>query len=231
MKLRHPLAVRWSAFALASLARAWMATLRFREVFLDGTVHPISPRNRRCIYACWHDSFLMVAKKRAKIRFLISQHADGELVAQVCNFFRAGKVRGSTTRGGFGAMLEMARADDGHLLITPDGPRGPRHCVQPGIIRVASMTGMPIVLAAYGYDRAWRAPSWDRFNVPWPGSTVYLVVSEMLEVPPKLNRRGIDFWRSSIERRFLELTDCAERWAAGGPRPQPIWPASLGQAA
>lgn len=219
MKLRHPLAIRFSAFALAGLAKGWIATLKFREVFLDGIVHPVSPASRRCIYAVWHDSILMVAKKRTNIRFLISQHADGELATRVCDYFRAGAVRGSSTRGGASALLQMARPDDGHLLITPDGPRGPRRRLQPGIIRAASITGMPIVLAAYGFDRAWRAPSWDRMAVPCPGSTVYCVVSEMIQVPPGLSRPAVEQWRSDVEQRFVEITESAERWAAGGPRP------------
>ena len=64
---------------------------------------------------------------RAKIRVLISQHTDGELIAQICQRLGIGVIRGSTARGGSQALLEMIRsAGDGHLGITPDGPRGPR---------------------------------------------------------------------------------------------------------
>jgi lysophospholipid acyltransferase (LPLAT)-like uncharacterized protein len=231
MKLRHPLAIRCAAFGIATVLRGWIASLRFRWSFLCGRQHPLPWRSRRCIYAVWHDSFLMMARKRSRLQMLISQHADGELAAKVASHLGCSAIRGSTTRGGATALLDMARSTEGHLFITPDGPRGPRHIVQPGIAKIASITGLPVYLVAFSYSRAWRAKSWDRFAIPWPGSTVFCVISEPLIVPPDLNRDGVRHWRDIVQQHFDNVTNASDSWAAGGPKPIKLPPPSQRRAA
>jgi len=220
MKLRNATLIRWLAFVTACLIRAWLATLHYKIVYLGGFAHPTSPRRERFLYAIWHEAFLAPAFVRTKIYTLISQHSDGEYIAQVCSFLRFGVVRGSTTRGGGPALLGLTRmAKRSHLLVTPDGPRGPRRRVQPGLVYLSSRTGLPIVFIAVGFSRAWRARSWDRFAVPWPGSTICAVLSEAVSVPENLDRAGQELVRRQLEEEFARLSACAESWAAGGPRP------------
>ena len=222
MKLRNRTLVFALGFAAAWVVRLWLATLRYKIVCPDGVVPPPNPRSRRLIYAFWHESLLAPAFSRTKVSTLISQHADGELIAQACRGLGFGVIRGSTTRGGGPALLEMLRAAKvGHLMVTPDGPRGPRRRVQRGLIYVASQTGLPIVPAGVGFSHAWRARSWDRFAVPRPWSTVYVVLSEPIAVPAGLTRTELEQHRQRIEAFFRRLTDAAEQWAAGGKRPSP----------
>ena len=68
------------------------------------------------------------------------------------------------------------------VIITPDGPRGPRHSVKPGITWLARTTGYPIVPVGFACARAWRAKSWDRFTVPLPWSRVAIVYDRPIEV-------------------------------------------------
>src|SRR5206468_6190352 len=107
------------------------------------------------LYAFWHEHLLLPAYHygRRDIRVLISTHADGQLIAEVCRRLGFGLVRGSTTRGGVEAVRQMLR-DGGasHLAITPDGPRGPRRRVQPGVSFLASRTGLPVVPMGIGHD-------------------------------------------------------------------------------
>jgi lysophospholipid acyltransferase (LPLAT)-like uncharacterized protein len=221
MKLRNPRLIRVVAVLAAGLIRAWMATVRYRTVNLDGAPHPADADVERFIYAFWHESLLAPANFRARVRILISRHADGELIARAAQRLGFGVVRGSTTRGGGGALVELwdcSRA--AHVLFTPDGPRGPRRRVQPGMIVLASRSGLPIVPVGVGYSRAWRAGSWDRFAVPWPFSRCVFVAGESVRIPPDVGRNRLDDYRLLVEGRMLQATETAERLAAGrGPEP------------
>src|SRR4029079_19053493 len=113
---------------VAFFIRLWISTMRVRMVSADGRMHPVDPNESQFIYAFWHEGLLAPLATRPKIRVLISQHTDGELIAQIVERLGIGVIRGSTARGGCQALLEMIRSAEGntHLGITPDGPRGPR---------------------------------------------------------------------------------------------------------
>jgi lysophospholipid acyltransferase (LPLAT)-like uncharacterized protein len=195
MKLRHPLLIRLMASLAAPLLRSWVGTVTYRFSPECRWVHPESEHvTGRFIYAIWHEALLVPAgvKSPRPVVALISRHADGELIAQVCRWFGVRAVRGSSRRGGAAALRELIEEHArSHILVTPDGPRGPRRCVQPGAVYLASCTGLPIVPVGVGFSRAWRAPSWDRLALPWPGSTVYVVVHPPVSVPGQLNREGL----------------------------------------
>ena len=97
MKLRSPWVLRPLALLGAWLIRWWMSTLRYRIFFVGGEHHPVDSRERRYIYAFWHETILFPTVFRVRIRVLISQHTDGELIAQACRFLGFQTVRGSTT--------------------------------------------------------------------------------------------------------------------------------------
>lgn len=221
MKLRHPGLIRWCAWMAAGLIRVWMGTVRGRGVFLEGKRHPVDPRKERFIYVFWHEALLFPTKFSMPAHVLISRHADGELIAQACQHLGIGVVRGSTTRGGSGALWEMIRRSQvGHLVVTPDGPRGPRRRIQPGVIQLASLTGLPIVGLGVAYNRAWRAKSWDRFLVPCPFSLASCAVTPALRVPPRLGKDSLEEYRCLLETQLLQATQAAEQWAHQGIKPQ-----------
>jgi lysophospholipid acyltransferase (LPLAT)-like uncharacterized protein len=154
---------------------------------------------------------------RTRIHVMISHHFDGELITRVCQHLGGDVIRGSSTRGGASALVEMAKASDStHLLLNPDGPRGPRRQVQIGLIVLASRTGLPIILVGVGYSRCWRMKSWDRFAVPKPFSNVYVFAHPPILVPPDLDHDQLRDWRDRVEGTFLEITQRAEQWAATG---------------
>ena len=128
-------------------------------------------------------------------------------------------VRGSTNRGGVAALRQLLdKSRHMHLAITPDGPRGPRRQLAAGPIYLASKLGMPLVAFGVGFDRPWRAASWDRFAVPWPGSRARCIVSPELHVPPDLDRDGQEHFRLKIEQLLNRLCLEAEQWAEAGSR-------------
>jgi lysophospholipid acyltransferase (LPLAT)-like uncharacterized protein len=157
---------------------------------------------------------------RIKVHVLISQHADGKLIAEIIRHLGFGVVHGSTTRGAVEAVRGLLKLPDGfHLGITPDGPRGPRRQVQPGLVFLSSRLGIPIVPAGFGYDRPWRMKSWDRFAVPRPGSRATCVTAHPILVPPNAARGLLEEYRELVEAQLTAVSNAAERWAEEGVLP------------
>ena len=148
-------------------------TLRIEEQ-PAGSSRKLFTEGPRAIIAFWHATMLvLVYQGRGQgIRVLISRHTDGEYIARVIKNMGFGVVRGSSTRGGAGAMINMVKeAENGRFLaVTPDGPRGPREVAQSGIIFLAKKTGLPILPIGLGYSNCWRLPSWDGFRIQKPFS-------------------------------------------------------------
>jgi lysophospholipid acyltransferase (LPLAT)-like uncharacterized protein len=215
MKRKSRWLIPYIAAAVALVIRLWMSTMRVRIVSADGRRHPADPKDRRYIYAFWHEGLLAPLATRPKIRVLISQHTDGEVIAQICQRLGIGVIRGSTARGGCQALLAMIRNTDEstHLGITPDGPRGPRRQLKPGVVMIASQSGLAIVPAGIGFVRAWRFGSWDRFALPCPGSVMVGVIGDPIFVPRDLDRGALQIWVKRVEEQLLELTRLAEDWA------------------
>jgi len=141
-----------------------------------------TPGQEPYILSFWHARILMMpyAYKGWNGSMLISEHRDGAFIADAVQLMGINSSRGSSTRGGARAFLEMIRlARKGHPLgITPDGPKGPREVVQPGTVQLAKKSGMPLRAVCYASKRHWRANSWDRFYIPKPFTKGVFVISE-----------------------------------------------------
>jgi lysophospholipid acyltransferase (LPLAT)-like uncharacterized protein len=117
---------------------------------------------------------------------LISRSRDGQFISNVVAWFQIGSARGSSSRHGVAAALAAmhgARDEKLDIVITPDGPRGPRYRVQPGALRLARATGRPIITVTTHLGWKWVFNSWDRFQVPLPFSRCQLVSGEPIYVP------------------------------------------------
>jgi len=217
VKIQHPLLTRAVGIGGSWLVKRWVGTTRFHFRYADPATDPAVARGtgQRFIYAFYHEVMLFPAYYWAwpEMQILISDHRDGELIAQVVRRLGFGVVRGSTTRGGARALREMAhRVDRGHLCVTPDGPRGPRRHVHQGLAYLSSKTGLPVVGAGMAFHRPWRARSWDRFAVPRPFSAACCVVPLPLAVPAEADRATVESCRLEIERRMQAATAEAEAW-------------------
>jgi hypothetical protein len=132
---------------------------------------------------------------------MISRSRDGEIIARVCRSFRLGAVRGSSSRGGREAFLEMKDLLEigNRVAFTPDGPKGPLREVQQGVLVLAQMTGRPIVPVAYGAKRRWVFKgSWDEYLVPKPFNRIAMVYGEPIRVSPgdDLGMKAMDLKRA-----------------------------------
>jgi lysophospholipid acyltransferase (LPLAT)-like uncharacterized protein len=150
---------------------------------------------------------------------LLSQHRDADILARVAHHLGFECVRGSTYRGAARAIWELSdRSRRQHLTMTPDGPRGPRRRLAQGPIYLASRLQLPLVVMGFGYERPWRARSWDRFAVPRPFSRARAVIGPPLMLPAELNRAALEQTRCRVEHLLNGLTQEAEAWAAAGTR-------------
>ena len=217
MKIQHPALVRAVGVGGAWLVKRLVGTTEFHFRYADPSVNPEVVRRTgdRYIYAFFHEVMLFPAYFWAwpEMQILISDHRDGELITQVVKRLGFGVVRGSTTRGGARALREMTnRVDQGHLCVTPDGPKGPRRHVHQGLAYLSAKTGLPIVGAGMAFSNPWRANSWDRFAIPRPFGKAACVVPEAVVVPPDAGREQIEACRAEVERRMNEATAEAEAW-------------------
>lgn len=217
MKIQHPALVRAVGISGAWLIRKVVGSSQFHFRYENPDVNPEVARRtgQRYIYAFYHEVMLFPAHFWAwpEMQILISDHRDGELITQVVKRLGFGVVRGSTTRGGARALREMThRVDQGHLCVTPDGPKGPRRHVHQGLAYLASRTGLPIVGAGMAFSNPWRARSWDQFAVPRPFGQAACVIPEPVTVPPDADREQLEAARAEVERRMQTATAEAEDW-------------------
>jgi lysophospholipid acyltransferase (LPLAT)-like uncharacterized protein len=221
MKIRHPLLIQAVGFAVAWVVRLWIGTLRYRYRPMGANLDPNQPGFRgRYLYAFWHENILVPAYHygRRDIHVLISEHADGQMIAEACRHLGFRVVRGSATRGGARAIRQMyRRSRSAHLAITPDGPRGPRRQVQLGVVYLAALTGLPIVPFGIAFERAWRMQSWDRFAVPYPYSAAVCVTAEPIRVPEDVRKDQLEQYRLLVQNAMDAASEAAERIIRGQP--------------
>jgi lysophospholipid acyltransferase (LPLAT)-like uncharacterized protein len=222
MKIRDRRLIAAAGWCGTGLVRLLSATLRFDHQSVGRPpVDPLQPADREpFVYALWHENFLIPVARfgNPAVAALVSRHADGQILGSLLRATGMGVVHGSTSRGGVAAVRRLLRADRGprHLAVTPDGPRGPRRVVQPGVVYLASRAGMRIVPIGVGYRRPWRVNSWDSFAVPRFFSRVRCLFGEPLAVPANL---ALDDLGTHVRRLQAELdraTAIAQDWADTG---------------
>jgi lysophospholipid acyltransferase (LPLAT)-like uncharacterized protein len=184
-------------------------------------------RDQYVIAAFWHQRLLMMPflPHKGKVGMMISQHRDGEFIARAVKLFGIDSVRGSTTKGGLSALRGMVRflESGGNLAITPDGPQGPKHIVQKGVIELARLTSAPIIPIAYSASHKKVFNSWDHFILPLPFSGVAYIWGEPIFVPRHLSKEELEEKRLFVQERLRKITEEADRLFAK-PKPASMVP-------
>lgn len=220
MKIKSKFINKIGGFLIAWVVRLWMSTLDYKAALHDPSADPVHPDFRGpAIFLFWHDyiPLMFYLRGHCNIAMLLSQHQDAEWLGQAASLMGFETIRGSTNRGGVAALRTLFRTGRAkNLAITPDGPRGPRRELAQGAIYLSSRLGIPLIAFGLGYERPWRLNTWDRFAVPRPYSRGRVVGSPPIQIPPGLDRDGIEHHRQLVERLLTELTAEAESWAAGG---------------
>jgi lysophospholipid acyltransferase (LPLAT)-like uncharacterized protein len=188
---------------------------------VEGAEHydAILRSGRQPILACWHGRILtgLYYFRQRGIVALASQNFDGEWIARILERFGYTTARGSTSRGGARALVQLRRElAAGHgVAITVDGPRGPARLAQAGAVWLAGATGQPILPFHLEADRSWTTKSWDRTQIPKPFSSVAVVLGEPIDVPAAgesgVPDGTIERVRTELERALESLETRARR--------------------
>lgn len=186
---------KWWTRPLGHLLWCFMAllcaTLRKRMVNLNGADDPWG--TYQCICALWHNRvfspchvYRYVLKGKLPMSMLTSASKDGALLTTIANDYGMRTVRGSSHRRGAAGFRDMVRELDAGccMCITPDGPKGPLYKCRPGVVRLASLSGYPIIPACIEYSSCWRiSKAWDKFIIPKPFSRVTITWGKKIYVP------------------------------------------------
>jgi lysophospholipid acyltransferase (LPLAT)-like uncharacterized protein len=193
-------------------------TLRYRRVgSVEGTF------DRPGVVCFWHGHLLMSAFLWRELRVgagrcpgyqLSSAHHDGRIIATAIRFVGIRSVLGSSSRGGVRALHALIRfGRQGNWIgFTPDGPRGPRHEVKGGVIKVAQKSGLPIVPIANGAERCWRLRSWDGMFVPKPFSRTVVVIGSPISVPSDCSEEDLTRYGELLEGELNRISAEAENF-------------------
>jgi lysophospholipid acyltransferase (LPLAT)-like uncharacterized protein len=194
------------------LINALGRTLRWR---VEGTEHydAVLASGRQPIMAFWHGRILSgtLYFQRRGIVVITSENFDGEWIARIIRRFGFGTARGSSSRGGLRAMLQLVRdMEKGRpAAFTLDGPRGPARVAQPGAIWLARATGNPVVPFHIEASSKWTANSWDQTQIPKPFTTVAVAIGDPFHVAGDATDQQLETARQDLERRLRTLEDRA----------------------
>src|SRR5690348_13099539 len=199
---------RLGAWILWAALRLVAATLRYR--INDPYGFMVGKDCGPAIYCIWHNRLALSLKlyftfgrryhHSAGLAGLVSASKDGAFLAAILERFGVLPVRGSSSRRGPQALLELTTwAERGYdLAITPDGPRGPRYVVQDGAMALAQVTGHPLVPVSCHLSWKIQVKSWDRFQIPLPFSRCEIITGRSLLVP----REATDAERETLRRQL-----------------------------
>ncbi len=161
------------------------------------------------LFALWHGDFFPIFHyaRGHDICVVVSRSPDGEILARVLERNGYHAVRGSSTRGGTRAVIDLARLVKGgrDAAIAVDGPRGPVGVAKPGIVLLARMTGCPVVPLGVGISRCKQFASWDRFRLPLPLARVVLTTDDPIRVPDGASAAVLEEKRSELQRSLETL--------------------------
>jgi len=139
-----------------------------------------APIDGQCMAVTWHSELLISPQVYRKLRkkqrtsAIIAQHYDGELVSKTLSYFKINSLRGSSRHGAKSVLINAIKAikNGDTIMITPDGPRGPRYSMSDGAVALALRSNLPLMVVSYQPSSYWQMRSWDKFLIPKPFSHI-----------------------------------------------------------
>ena len=204
---------RWLIAFGFYLLQVWARTIRYE---IDDRANVVGKQlEGNYIAALWHNRLLLISFVLKKFfperpgAGLISASRDGDLIADATKRFGFDVVRGSSSRMGAAALLELSNvlSSGRDVLITPDGPRGPAYQLAPGIIFLAQKTGAPVVPVNMEYSSCWRVKSWDRFIIPRPFSKVRVIIGQPQQIRSTSTPEEFENERLRVQNTMMSLVE------------------------
>ena len=205
-EIRTSIKMRGFGTLVGWFLRLYSVTLRIKVVDHCGLTDRVRHEDP-LLWCLWHNRIAgtLMARRRVfgwrKGAVLTSASHDGAGLAAVAKVMGLEAIRGSSSRRGSAALREMVRAAGRGLdiCVTPDGPRGPRYQLSPGLIKLAQMTGAPIMAVHINFGSALRLNTWDRFVLPLPFSKLTIIFDELLDVPRQMDEHAFEAKRVEVE--------------------------------
>jgi lysophospholipid acyltransferase (LPLAT)-like uncharacterized protein len=197
------------------LVRFLWWSYRIERVIGDDRLTTALRESGAVIPCMWHQHMMLAVRyllnKRAagmKLGFMISPSVDGEAGAMAAQRIGAYVVRGSSSHTGARALRDFYMAvvkENISLLVTPDGPRGPRYDAKPGVLLIGQLSGKPVVPIAYAASRVFKFPVWDRFILPLPFARIVLTIGEPMRIPKVMNPDDLEAQRQALNSSLRNL--------------------------
>ncbi len=168
------------------------------------------------IICFWHNRIFLGTyfHRDRRIVVITSQSFDGEYIARFIQRFGYGAIRGSSTRGGVGALVEMIRLMKNGLAtsFSIDGPKGPRYVAKSGACLLAKKTGNPMLPFSVEAEKFWEVKSWDRLQIPKPFTRAKFFHAAPIYVAPDADDTEIERKRQELQDKLDELVALGEQW-------------------
>ncbi len=192
----------WTFTSLVGLVAS---TWRVRFIGRD-YINSLTEQQKPFVLLFWHGDMLMgwYFHKYRKYSSLVSRSKYGDLLSEILKQWQYNVIRGSSSKGGKEARQEMENlVRAGHtLVVTPDGPRGPRYEMKMGALRTAQKTGVPVVAVTFEVSSTTHLQSWDKFTVPLPFSKVIVKYQAPEMIDPDLSGDALDAYREDFQERM-----------------------------
>jgi hypothetical protein len=192
------------------LLRGVGASLRYEVIDRAGLLQA-KPRET-LIWAFWHNRMFLIPYIHQRWFpdipgcILSSPSGDGQIIADVCAQFDLEAARGSSSKPekGMSALIKLAeKVKAGYDVgITPDGPRGPCYQMNPGLLKLAQLTGARIMPAHVQYEKWWEFKTWDRFQFPKPFSKVRIILDDPMSIPRRMDEAVFEQCRTELEAKL-----------------------------
>ena len=213
--LKERLLIRLAAGAFFLFIKLIGKTVRFETVGA-GYLEAVERAGKVPIYTVWHDRIFLGTYylQNRQIVVITSQSFDGEYIARFLTSFGFGTARGSSTRGGVGALVEMIRLMKKGLAtaFTIDGPKGPRYVAKSGACLLAKKTGNPILPFSVEAEKFWTVRSWDKLQIPKPFTRARFYYAEPIFVPTDANDEEIEENRIELQSALDKLVERGKQW-------------------
>ena len=219
--LRQKIAPRIAFYGGRILAK----TLRLKVFGEEETLSMAREKGHGLIFVTWHGRTFIPITRFANRKYwaLISTSRDGELQNEIFNYYGFRTVRGSSSaRGAVQATLTLAKElkEGGILAFTPDGPRGPSRCAQPGVVYLARKSGCPVIPVGISASPCKLWSSWDRYMLPLPLSRAVMLYGDPIYIPSDAKSGADqDHWAAVIGREISRLEAMADAMVGGSPAP------------
>lgn len=198
---------KYTGLVISWIIRGVCRTLRLEITDDAGLITPGIARP--VLWTGWHNRMFMLPwmyqrwSGHMPCIILSSPSSDGQIIADTCAQFRLEAARGSSSRPekGMSALIKLAaKVKAGYNVgITPDGPRGPCYHLNPGVLKLAQLTGAPIMPVHIRFEKCWQFKTWDHFILPMPFSRVRVTFDELVTIPRELDEADFEQMRLSVQ--------------------------------